>query len=266
MTSKNRPEIVIRQVTPEITTFSIPFALSGIFKFGMRSTLVKLANGSLAVFSPISLTTEIRDTIKAQGGKIRYIAAPGTEHHLYLTEWKEAYPDAQIIAPERLQEKRENSSKFKGTTFQHIFTRANKHNIKISDEFEGEFDVEYMDGHSSHELIFCHKPTRTLIEADLLFNMPALEQYSKSSISPLSGIANRFMRPFVTAQHPATWQRRFAWYVLSSADRKSFTESIARIYAWDFDRLIPCHGDVIETGAKNSFRNVFEYFLDDKRV
>lgn len=39
MASKHFSEVVIRQLTPEITTFSIPFALAGLFKFGMRSTL-----------------------------------------------------------------------------------------------------------------------------------------------------------------------------------------------------------------------------------
>lgn len=37
-----------------------------------------------------------------------------------------------------------------------------------------------------------------------------------------------------------------------------------RINQWDFDRVIPCHGDVIETGAKGIFQNVFEWFLDGK--
>ena len=33
-----------------------------------------------------------------------------------------------------------------------------------------------------------HKPSRTMIEADLLFNLPATEQFSKSGTDPRSGI------------------------------------------------------------------------------
>jgi hypothetical protein len=49
---------------------------------------------------------------------------------------------------------------------------------------------------------------------------------------------------------------------LSKQDRASFAESVRRIYAWDFDRVIPCHGDVIEEGGKEVFRSVFEWFLE----
>lgn len=45
-------------------------------------------------------------------------------------------------------------------------------------------------------------------------------------------------------------------------DRKSFAASTARIDKWDFDRLIPCHGDVIETGAKSVFQKVLKWHLD----
>lgn len=217
------------------------------------------------MFSPLSLTAEVRETIQAQGSRIKYITAPSMEHHHYLTEWKQAFPDAQIIAPEGLYEKRKKNPQFRDTEFQRIFTRSNKYSLKISDEFDREFDIEYVDGHNTHELVFCHKSTRTIIEADLLFNLPSIEQYSNSGISATSGISTRLMTPLVTARHPGTWQRYFAWYILSSGDRKSFAESIARIYTWDFDCLIPCHGDVIESGAKDSFRNVFEYFLDGSK-
>jgi hypothetical protein len=35
------------------------------------------------------------------------------------------------------------------------------------------------------------------------------------------------------------------------------------VAAWDFDRLIPCHGDVIETGAKQVWLDAFQMFLKD---
>jgi hypothetical protein len=29
---------------------------------------------------------------------------------------------------------------------------------------------------------------------------------------------------------------------------------------WDFDRLIPCHGDVMETGAKKYWNDLYAWF------
>lgn len=62
----------------------------------------------------------------------------------------------------------------------------------------------------------------------------------------------------------AIWQKRFVWYIAGSADRKAFGESVKRIESWDWDRVVPCHGDVIETGGKGVFRKVFEWYLTAK--
>jgi hypothetical protein len=36
---------------------------------------------------------------------------------------------------------------------------------------------------------------------------------------------------------------------------------MARIEKWDFDRIIPAHGDVIETSGKSIFSKIFEWHL-----
>ena len=59
----------------------------------------------------------------------------------------------------------------------------------------------------------------------------------------------------------AIWQKRFIWYGISSSDRSAFNKSIAAIDKWDFERIIPCHGDVIEKEGKGIFRKAFEWHL-----
>ncbi|KAL4895453.1 hypothetical protein BDV59DRAFT_155350 [Aspergillus ambiguus] len=257
--------MVIRNVTSDVITMSLPFARFGRLKFGGRGTLVKMQSGSLAVFSPVTLTPEVRNVVSSLGGNVRYIAALDMEHHIHVTSWKDAYPDAEIIAPEGLWEKRQSSPEDKDTPFHHIFRKDDYGNHKISDEFDAEFETEYVYGHQSRELVFLHKRSLTLIEADLLFNLPAREQYSKSHESATAGCLTSMISPLLSAQPPATWQKRFQWYLLSSADRRAFAASMRRIDKWDFNRLIPCHGDVVESGAKGVFRTVMEWFLDEKK-
>ena len=36
------------------------------------------------------------------------------------------------------------------------------------------------------------------------------------------------------------------------------------ISGFDFDRLIPCHGEVIESGAKAVFNKNFAWYLEEK--
>ncbi|OJJ48345.1 hypothetical protein ASPZODRAFT_130337 [Penicilliopsis zonata CBS 506.65] len=259
--------MVIRSVTPDIITMSLPFARFGLIKFGGRGTLVRMKSGSLAVFSPVGLTTQVRETVDSMGGRVKYIAAPDMEHHLLVGAWKKAYPDAEIIAPEGLWEKRQGREEFKEEApFKHVFRKESYNDphqtVKVDEEFDAEFETEYVYGHGSRELVFLHKPSRTVIEADLLFNLPAWEQYSRTSEGARAGLWTRLMTPLMSTQGAAVWQQRFAWYILSKADRGAFTRSMRRIETWDFDRLVPCHGDVIETGAKAVFRKVFAWFLE----
>ncbi|KAF9894556.1 hypothetical protein FE257_006441 [Aspergillus nanangensis] len=257
--------MVIRNVTSDVITMSLPFARYGRLKFGGRGTLVKMESGSLAVFSPVTLTPEVREVVSGLGGNVKYIAALDLEHHIHVTSWKDAYPDAEILAPEGLLEKRQSSPEYKNTPFQHIFRKEDGGKRSISPEFDKEFETEYVYGHQSRELVFLHKRSLTLIEADLLFNLPAREQYSRTGESATSGCFTSMISPLLSAQPPATWQKRFQWYLLSGADRRAYIESVRRIDQWDFNRLIPCHGDVIESGAKGVFRTVMEWFLDDKK-
>lgn len=282
----NPPQVmVIRNVTEDVVTMSLPFARFGHLKFGGRGTLgsypngtihsvftylsatVRMATGSVAVFSPVTLTPEVREAVNSLGGKVKYIAALDMEHHIHLTSWKKAYPDAEVIGPEGLWEKRQSNPEYKDTPFHHIFTKEKSSTgpQKISEEFDSEFETEYIHGHGSRELVFMHKPSRTLIEADLLFNLPAREQYSRTNEDANRGILTKLVNPLLSTSPPATWQKRFAWYILSARDRNAFRKSVQRIDTWEFNRLIPCHGDVIESGAKGVFRTVMEWFLHDPK-
>jgi glyoxylase-like metal-dependent hydrolase (beta-lactamase superfamily II) len=224
---------------------------------------VKLSTGSLAVFSPVNLTPEVRERVDSLGGNVKYIAALDLQHHLHISAWKKAYPQAEILAPEGLWEKRNKKPEFKGEEpFQHVFKKGATN--AISEEFDAEFETEYVHGHGSRELVFLHHPSRTVIEADMLFNLPANEQYSKTPDAKPVNCLTKMVLPMLSTSVPATGQRRFAWYILSQQDRSAFTASVKRIVRWDFDRIIPCHGDVIEAGGKGVWQDVMAWFLRDE--
>ncbi len=255
--------MVIRDVTPAITTLSVPFLRFGLLKVGGRATLIKLASGSLAVFSPVALTPEVKSKVSAMG-TLKYIVAPDFEHHIFLSPWAKEYPQAEVIGMEGLPEKREADPDTKGTTFGHVFTPGNKRDMRISKEFDEEFDYEYIHSHQNKELVFVHKPSRTLIEADVIFNLPATEQFSRTGVNANSGILTKIFGSIMNTRGNAIWQQRFLWYAAGGKDRKGFAESVAMIKKWDFDRIIPCHGDVIETGGKTLFDGVTKWFQEGK--
>ncbi|EGD98319.1 hypothetical protein TESG_05698 [Trichophyton tonsurans CBS 112818] len=166
--------MVIRKVCDDIITCSLPFARLGVLKFGGRATIVRLQTGAIAVFSPVALTPSVSEAVASLNGTVKYLIAPDMEHHLFLADWAKAYPDAVIIAPEGLWEKRQKNPTTSGPKFEHIYTAQNKETLHISDEFAADFDVEYIHAHVNREIVLLHKPTATLIQADLFFNPPGI--------------------------------------------------------------------------------------------
>ena len=62
----------------------------------------------------------------------------------------------------------------------------------------------------------------------------------------------------------AIWHKRFLWYAAGGKDRAGFADSVKRINAWDYDRVIPCHGDVIETGGKAIISKITSWYTEGK--
>ncbi|KAM7212611.1 hypothetical protein V8F06_011988 [Rhypophila decipiens] len=262
--------MVIRDVTPNVVTFSVPFLRFGKIPIGGRGTLVKLTSGSLAIFSPVALTPEAKAKVDSLGGQVRYIIAPDIEHHIFVSEWAKAYPEAVLIGPEGLPEKRAkmrsnpSNDNVGEESFATVFTKTNKREVKVSPEFDADFEYEYVDAHPNKELVFFYKPDKVLIEADLMFNLPAEEQYSRMPESEKPKNAGFLAKAFMGAQSTegdAKWMKRFIWYALSRGDRTGFNESVKRIGKWDFETIVPCHGETIVGGGKAVFEKVFEAHL-----
>jgi hypothetical protein len=86
------------------------------------------------------------------------------------------------------------------------------------------------------EVVLFHRSSQTLLLTDLCFNI----QRSSSKRASLFFRANGMWQRF----GPSRIIRR-----LAVSDRASFRRSLERVQHWDFERIIPGHGDVIEKGG-----------------
>ncbi|TCD67124.1 hypothetical protein EIP91_000464 [Steccherinum ochraceum] len=67
-----------------------------------------------------------------------------------------------------------------------------------------------------------------------------------------------FLSSFV---NPTSWaQKHLSWSL--GVDKEAMKRDVKTTMGWDFERIIPCHGDVIEKNAKEAWRSAFQYFLD----
>ncbi|KAJ9150771.1 hypothetical protein NKR23_g3493 [Pleurostoma richardsiae] len=264
MATDSSSTTVIRDLTPNITIFSVPFSvLGGKLKIGGRCTVVRLHTGSLAVFSPVALTPAVQAKLSALGGPVRWIASVNVEHHLHISAWAAAFPGAKVIAMEGLPEKRERDPATAGTAFAAVFTMENKAGLHVDEEFDSEFKYEYLEATRVKELVFVHRLSGTLIEGDLIFNLPATESFSGAGEDARAGLVNKVLGHMFQAKNIG-WQRRLLWHGTAAKEREGLAASLRRISGWEFDRIVPCHGDVIESGGKGVFEGFGQFYLEKK--
>lgn len=244
-------------------------------EFGARTTAIKLntADEGILVFAPIPWGPEMKDFLQVlEPGKnladinVKYLVAPDCEHHMGLKSWKEQFPNAKILAPDPLSARKRKE----GLIVDYAFTKdvssqlltaespaISDGTLPIPGEVTNEFDFVYLPATTNKELIVLHKPTKTLLCADFIFNLPAHEQYKGSGISPTSGFS--FIAKFLGID---SWLQR---KTIGSSLPKSDGVAINAMYDWHFERLIMCHGDILEgTDIREKYAALFSKYMKPK--
>lgn len=99
----------------------------------------------------------------------------------------------------------------------------------------------------AHETVFCHQPSGSLILTDIAFNF--------DQNSPLTTrLAVQILGSY-KALRPSRLER---W---GSRDKGAIAAAVQQILAWNFDRVIPGHGAIVDTGGKAQFKAGYEWFL-----
>ncbi|KAF7354043.1 hypothetical protein MVEN_01091200 [Mycena venus] len=238
-------DIVIREVTTNVWTFSRPFALFGWIHIGGRSTAVKLSSGGVWVIASTPLSPETKAKLD-ELGPVEYIIGINAVHNLFLGEFKRAYPTAKLIAPAAATERCSD----KTLTFDGVW---GKDPADTKYGFENDIKACYFSGFSNKDVVFYHAASSTLIEADLVVNLPGTEQYSKAES------VGRF--PFYgPLGKPVGWlQSKMS--AARSKDPAAMKRDVQTVAEWDFVRIIPCHGDVIDTDAKRIWLDALKSHL-----
>lgn len=126
------------------------------FPYPTRSVIVRLSNRDLWIWSPIELTSDLRQSVDAVG-PVRHLVSPNKLHHLYLQDWKAAYPEARLWGPRSTVRKRSDLD-FHGVL-----------EDSPPDEWLPDIDQAWFRGSfAMDEIVFCHRPSATAIVADLI--------------------------------------------------------------------------------------------------
>ena len=222
----------LEQLDGELWVASRPLPL-WVGDVGTRMTVIRLAGGDLILHSPVSLDPALREALD-RIGRVRWVVGPSKVHHLFLGDTVRAYPSAELCGAPGLAEKRRDLH------FQRVL--------------DGEPVAAWGDQVLHHlfagapylnEVVFLHRRTRTLLLTDLAFNVKPGPRNRARIFHWLVGATGRF------GPHR----------ILRAAirDREAARGSLATILAWDFDRVIVAHGDVLEQDGREALRAGFAF-------
>ncbi len=210
--------------------FKLPFFLGDI---RCRMTVLRLADGSLFLHSPVPLDAET-GTALDEIGSVRAIVAPSKAHHLFVGDYVKAYPGAKLHLAPGLPDKRKD---LKFTSILGDEAHA---------DWQGQIEQHLFRGAPFlNEVVFCHPATHTVIFTDLVFNVAAQDASSARVFNWVTGAAGHF--------GPHRLIRRMI------SDRAAARASVNKILLWDFDRIIVTHGDVLDAGGRDRMRAAFSY-------
>ncbi len=225
--------VMLKQFGPEIWTADGRDVISVGFHYPTRMAVIKLADGRLFIWSPIQLTDALQAKVDALG-EVRHIIAPNSLHHLFLPEWKSAYPGAKLYAPPGLRKKRQD-----------IVFDADLGNTP-SPDWANEIDQVLMQGNLiTTEVAFFHTKSGTVLFTDLL------QQFAAKSFSGWRALVAKL--DLMVGPEPSV-PRKFR---VAFTNRHAARDALKRIFAWPAEKVLMAHGTPVEKDALAFLRRAF---------
>nr|AYM52683.1 hypothetical protein [Aggregicoccus edonensis] len=223
---------MLRPLTDDVQVMETDFRFAGL-ELGGRCTVVRLPDGGLWVHSPVKLEAGVREAVEALG-PVRFLVAPNLMHHLSVGAWAEAFPEARVLAPAGLRRKRPELridaelGEAPELGYASVFEQTPLRGVPSVDEFA-----------------FLHRPSRTLLLTDMAFNIRQSPSWLTRTYLRLSGAYGRLA---------VTWLEK-----VLVKDKAALRASLERVLAWDFERVVVCHGEVLERGGREALREAYAW-------
>ena len=223
---------LLRPLHLDLLFCPLPYWSMGM-PLGRQLVLVRLPAGGLWIHSPVPMAPELRQELAALG-EVRHVIGPNLWHDECLREFQAEQPAAFFHAAPGLA--------------------AAKRDVCFRAELSDTPHPDWVDGLEQHlvrgmpgmnEVVFFHRASRSLIIADLAFNLGPDGPWWFALLMRTYGAWNRF--------GPTPLEK------FLMRDKAAVRASLDRILEWDFDRVIVGHGRNIEANGKEAFRQAFAF-------
>ena len=230
---------MLQQFGPGVWLASDPIRIVGM-KLSATMAIVRLDSDALLVFSPVRLTEARFEAVRALG-RVAHIYAPNTYHHTWAAQWAEAFPEACVHGPRALSNKRKD-------------LRIDRHHDHDAlGELGRDFEEIHVDGFALEETVLVHKATGTLFVADLVHNIGRPSHWWTVAYSKAMGFYDR-----------VAISRMIRLGAFN--DRAAARDSIDRLRASSFDRLVVGHGDPMPEGAHAAIEQAYAWLGSNRAL
>ncbi len=205
--------------------------------FTTRMTVVRLATGDLLLHSPIAFNAALAEDLSARG-TVRHLISPNQFHYAHVGEWSEAFPDA--ITWGSAQAQRRACSRRINVRF------SRQLGDTAPAEWSDEIDQTIVPGGIFKELVFFHRPSKTLILTDTIMNieLPKINQPWRFAT-------------WLTGMHPPMGQVFFGMRLPQLLQRSRTRVTFARIRSWRPERIVLSHGRCLDENAQETVQRIF---------
>lgn len=195
------------------------------FAYPTRMAVVRLAGGGLWIWSPVALSEALRREIDALG-EVGWLVAPNSLHHLFLAEWRAAYPKAKLYGAPGLAQR-----------------AGVVPDAELDDApppaWTGDFDQVLVRGNRiTTEAVFFHRPSGVVLFTDLI------QQFPRGWFRGWRALVARL--DLMTEAEPAV-PRKFR---MAFTDRRAARAALARILDWPAEKVVMAHGAPVERDGR----------------
>lgn len=196
---------------------------------GTRMVVVR-TGGALMLHSPVRIDDALAAELERLG-EVRWLVAPCAFHHLYLRRASERWPRAEVLVVPGVSRK-QPKLRIDGVLPEDRPTA-----------WDGSLEVRMIGGMPRlNEVALLHRPSKTLLLADFLFNITEQQSVWGRTVLKLAG-----------AYGGPVQSKLFR---LLMKDREAVRATREAILEWDFDRITVCHREVVDRRAKDTFARV----------
>ena len=228
----------LAQFTEDVWLASEPVRIVGM-KLAATMTVVRLPGSGLLLHSPVAMTNERRKRVESLG-TVTHLYAPNTFHHVWMGEWARAFPGACLHAPAAIRKKRPDLR----------VDRA--HDVEPLGELGASFDEVHIAGLALEETVLVHRPSRTLIVADLVHNVGRPADRWTAVYTKAMGFYDR-----------VAISRMLRWTAFTHV--VDARESLDRLASLDFGRMVVGHGTPCEHHAREALLGAYEWMRKPRR-